>query len=438
MNHCPLVLAVALLGCGARTAIESSGEGGSATGDDTGGRGEASATTDAASSSGQVASASSTGAGGAPTEGCTTLAWAGEPVFIRSQTTPTARSPHLAELDGDAVALVFEEVGGGSTLVSVAIDDAWGDWPVTVSPVQPNYPVGLDGSPVAVAPASGAFAFATADGPGTIAFGTAHPSQNGSTFAVLQGMQGRARWLTPTGPGGKTRLLGHGSENILLLDRVSTSSLVSIPLGAFACADAPLVTGAVAVGEGFLVASAGGHPFDDCIDPDVPAPPTGVQTVVVREGGSATPGAYIDTGAIVDDVVVAARPGGGAWLAWQNELDDTAHIVPVAADGKFEDAGLFYGLYPDDELALLGWGTGLATVTAGVLPDLGVGVVLVQLFDEDFGYVAHTVDAPLTPLLVRGRPTVVASRPGRSFLVAVETVSAGGATIALLRADCAL
>jgi hypothetical protein len=446
-RHGVAILASALVACGARTSLspegEAAGGGGGAPVSATSSSGTSSPSTSAGGAEG--GGGSGTGEGGAPAA-CETLLWAGEPVFLGPPGAPLAKVPSLIPLGERSVAVVFEEVGGGSTLVSSAVDP-WSTWPPRTGPVDAHFPVPFGGSPVAVSEGdAGDFAFATSDGVGGLVLGQSDPG--GSSFLELPGATGAARFLArAAGAGPSPFLVGHGPPTALVVSRVGAFAPgeVPVPLGPFGCADRPVATDVTVFGAGFAVASTADGPLDDCLDPDFPGPPIAGQVHVFDRAGMLLGADAIEREVALVDIRVAERDGGG-WLATLAEGDTSALIQPVGAEGTIDAYALHYGLLAGGDFALRGWSSGsviggLATLQTGPIPESPSDSVVVTLFDASFGYVAHTPSSPRAPLRPTGRPALLVGPGGRSFLVAFEQTGEGpggaASTIALLRADCA-
>lgn len=411
-----VILAATLLAaCGARSSFDAN-EGA------TDGSGGAAATGGAPATGGEGG-----GQGGADAPFiCPVLQWAGDPVFIDLPFGNAIDTPRLVLLGNGDVALTFDAIADaiGHTLGSVPIVQPFARWPPAAGPADLNFP-----SQHRFAVTTGqapAFAFAASDSVGSLALGEAIPGENGSTFAAFPSgafdVQSVARnaldeHVVVTGA---SLLVAEGFSS-------STPLATQTTLSVLGCAD--VAHGAVVPrGPRFVAASASDLPFDDCIDPDIPGPPTFVQTYGFEATGDVEQGDVIDTNGVVRQLLLASNVQG-TWLG--HALDDATllEVRKVADDLTLAaDPITFVTESTSSQFALAASGPTLAV--AAVVPEvssLTVSIVvdasLVSLASTELG------------VIPRGTPSVMASEDGRSILVAVLD-EASFATIALLRADC--
>lgn len=381
------------------------------------------------STGGTTTSSTSTGAGGqgggAPAL-CETLAWAGEPVFLSAKLGGLAVRPMLIRATGDDAGLVFEELEKGALQLESRVIHPWDGLP------SPPGPIGIamtvsEGTPIAKGPGiSGLFTYAAKMESGKMILGITPPGDLGNAQTPVV-IAGDAK-LVARAPGGAI-VVGHGSDVGLSLSVVSGS--VPTSLGVLGCASPRVVGEAVSVGiNELLVASTNQAPFDDCADPGLPGPPVVVQIAKVGKT-SWEPGGYLIEPGPILDLQLAERPGG-AWLAYRVDGDPSLRVLKLDADGQIVGQIAIAGA-PSDADAVTAWSDGFAHVTTS--PGDANAAAFVRL-----DLVAATANASLaytSPTLSPvGRPSIIRSTDGRSFLIAFQQSAPAPARIGLLRADC--
>lgn len=435
-----LSILATLAACGARSAltgpVESTGVGGST------GIGGSAGSGGSTSVGGSAGSGGSTGVGGSAGSGgsggglpCTKLVWAGEPVILPPTVGDHVRRPRLARTSLDDLALIAEATTAGEILLASTAITGWTvSWPPSVSPLVAAHSHGLPWSGYAYDRGPpGAFSLLWVDTDAHLVLGIAEPGGAVDGTLSFPGALGAPRFVARNNGG--RYLIGHGPPGALVVHHVPDffPGVSATPLGVLGCADDRVVSDAVGVGDDrFLVVSTNHAPFDDCLDPSLPGPPRVVQ--ITRAGPlGIDQGSYFEEPGPVFDVQIAGRIGG-AWMAYRAQGDAAFHIHRLdnlgyidASYGVLGDAG-----YSD---AVIAWGDGFAHVMthpgdAAVSPQ-------VSFYVREGDTIAELQGAVATPLFPRGRPSLVSSTDGRSFLITFEQ---GGpdqdGSLALLRADC--
>jgi len=383
------------------------------------------------------AGASGTGASGMGGAGgsappCSSLEWVGDPVFVPVTVGAFVMRPQLIRVGGGRLGLVFESpASDGTTLLASALVDPWDAWPPEVGPMDANFPLAPPWTRFATSVGEpDRFAFA-AYAQGAMVLGQATPGENGSSFIDWPAFDGNGDVKALARSTAGSYLVARGPESGLIVELLPgyVPDLAPFPVGTFGCAVPFVVADAVPQGDGaFLLAHTSDLPFDDCLDPDLPGPPLVVQTWRVSSSG-AQPGTFIEDIAPVFDLSLSDR-GDGAFLTYRAEGDPTVHIFQLDELGmQVEDYSILGNASDRDHT--IAWFDGFAhATTTEAVPD-GLAPVRLRVFD---GSTVSSVETPLSS--AAGRPAIVHSPAGGSFVVAVAHGTAQNPSVALLRADC--
>jgi hypothetical protein len=322
------------------------------------------------------------------------------------------------------VALAFEEPHETSVALETRTLDPWGAWP----PMPGNI-----GSPLTVAGGQTPIAVGRHVGiqivyAGAVAFGHMGIGQTTPGESVVSGvtteLMGNAKFVAREPLG--AFLVGYGADtdvNIFFVPSLVADGSTFKSFGSLGCAKPRAVAdAAVAEPQAFLVASTNRAPFHDCPDSTNAGPPVVVQVAHVTANGWEQ-GSYVVEAKPILDLQMAARPAG-AWVAYRVDGDPVLRILKLDAKGHIAGQVMLAGS-PTGGDAVAAWSDGLAHVATSP--------TRVRLEVQDSaGSAAIELDAPmLSPV---GRPSVISSEDGRSFLVAFQ--QSGPDVIGLLRADC--
>ena len=421
-----LLGATLLLSCGARDALEVPEDGGGAG--------------DRASGGGGTGGAGAAGGAGGGEDTCAQLSWAGDPVFVTVPFGSVAK-PKLVAVSPTDWALTFEASdAAGGLVASVRVSDPFATWPPAVGMVDANFPTN---QPFAVASGDpGRFAF-TLGQPGSPerVLAQAEPGQNGSTLVTYFRDDAAALSLARDELGRYAVARGGqpGGLEVDVVDSFAPDAFVS-STGILGCSDPPPSAALVpAPAGGFLVASTADQPFDSCIDPDLPGPPTAVQLHHLSFEGAAQGSAFSEV-APIRSLHLAPRPDG-AWLLFARDDAHRVEVHPVEETGLIEwEPWTFSDTWTDARHDLAPFLDGFVVATnAGGPGDLPRSIDLLARPDF-FGGESLVGASSLTFLIEVGpetEPTLGTLAGVGSVLLAFIDGTAEVPTLVLLRADCA-
>jgi hypothetical protein len=196
------------------------------------------------------------------------------------------------------------------------------------------------------------------------------------------------------------------------------------PLGTLGCADSFVVAAGAAVpnDDSFWLANSSDMPFDDCIDPDLPGPPTFANLWRVSPS-RAEPVLNETTEAPIEEIDVAAA-GTGIWMV----LRDTGNNDVVVFFDEPESSRFVLGTPSVDSANAIGAiGDRLAVVK--LISDPRGGDVSVHLSTRE-GF-SEVLASPITTPFARSQPAILVD--GAIALVAYANDLG---EIVLMRADC--